>query len=230
LAAGESKRLRPLTEKIPKCLLPLNGDNFISFQIKILKKYNLKINIVIGHGADKVKSSINENVNFIYNPEYEKNNIVSLKYALTYLQNADSILIVNSDVIFHPRILDKILNCDYENAVCVDNVKKLGEEEMKVKIENGKVLLFRKNLSIEFSAGEYIGIAKFSGKGLKILREKVFEMVNEGKVNEWYEEAFNEITRDIDIIPVFTDGLPWTEVDTFEDYVYAKEIYKKEIT
>ena len=36
LAAGEGKRLRPITENKPKCLVEINGKSLLSHQISIL--------------------------------------------------------------------------------------------------------------------------------------------------------------------------------------------------
>ena len=41
LAAGASRRLYPLTKKIPKCLLEIGGMTILSHQLKALKNHNI---------------------------------------------------------------------------------------------------------------------------------------------------------------------------------------------
>ena len=42
LAGGLATRLRPLTEKIPKSLVPIHGEPFISHQLRLLKKQGIE--------------------------------------------------------------------------------------------------------------------------------------------------------------------------------------------
>ena len=41
LAGGRGKRLRPITDKIPKPLIPINNKPLIERTIKYLKKYGI---------------------------------------------------------------------------------------------------------------------------------------------------------------------------------------------
>jgi mannose-1-phosphate guanylyltransferase len=41
LAAGEGRRLRPLTEKAPKCLLPIKGRPLIEYWMDLFEKYGI---------------------------------------------------------------------------------------------------------------------------------------------------------------------------------------------
>ena len=49
LAAGASRRLYPLTENTPKCLLDIGGLPILSHQLNALNKYNInEVIIVLG--------------------------------------------------------------------------------------------------------------------------------------------------------------------------------------
>ena len=57
LAAGKGTRMWPLTESIPKPLLPLCGKSIIEHQILALKKAHVKkINILIGHRMNEISN------------------------------------------------------------------------------------------------------------------------------------------------------------------------------
>ena len=49
LAAGEGKRLRPLTNSIPKCLVDLHGKSLLQRQLDVFKNSNIS-NIIIVKG------------------------------------------------------------------------------------------------------------------------------------------------------------------------------------
>ena len=78
LAAGQGKRLRPLTENTPKCMLEIFGKPIIYFQIKSLLRNNIKnITIVTGFNEDKIINYLNSNFpeanfTFVKNKKYEE--------------------------------------------------------------------------------------------------------------------------------------------------------------
>ena len=56
LAGGLGERLRPLTNKIPKPLLPINGKPIMQHAIENLKKYGItEIIIAVSHHAQKIQ-------------------------------------------------------------------------------------------------------------------------------------------------------------------------------
>ena len=48
LAAGQGTRLRPLTDNIPKCMVPLNGKPLIDYQLDLFKSKSIKEITVVG--------------------------------------------------------------------------------------------------------------------------------------------------------------------------------------
>lgn len=57
LAGGRGKRLRPITDYVPKSLVPLNNIPIIEWQIKYLKKYGVKeIIICTGYKAEMIEN------------------------------------------------------------------------------------------------------------------------------------------------------------------------------
>ena len=74
IAAGMGKRLRPLTNNSPKCLLKVGKKSILSNQIQIFKSLGIKnINIIYGYKKNKFNKKI---ANFFFNKNYKKNNIL----------------------------------------------------------------------------------------------------------------------------------------------------------
>ncbi|RKY63591.1 MAG: hypothetical protein DRQ02_12465 [Candidatus Latescibacterota bacterium] len=224
LAAGIGRRLLPLTENKPKALLEVGGKPLLYYQLEyIQKKIDLKdVYIVSGH-CGKLIENFAPACPIIENQRYENtNNIYSLWLMKDIIK--EEFILFNSDVLFHEKILDKIIKSNFENAIVVDDYKELGDEEMKVILNNNKLVEISKYIDPKKATGEYIGISKFSKNGAKILFNKIDELIKQGKVNEWYEEAFAEIINDLSIYGVSTDGLPWIEIDDFTDLKNAQTV------
>lgn len=65
LAGGRGKRLRPITDYVPKSLVPLNNIPIIEWQIRYLKKYGVKeIIICTGYKAEMIENFLAMKNNF----------------------------------------------------------------------------------------------------------------------------------------------------------------------
>jgi NDP-sugar pyrophosphorylase family protein len=104
-AAGLGTRLRPLTNNIPKALVPLNGITLLELAIRRLKYYGFnEIIINVHHFSDKIISFLEEKNNFdieIHISNEEKALLDTgggLKKAAWFLKN-EPFLIVNADIV-----------------------------------------------------------------------------------------------------------------------------------
>ena len=171
LAAGLGTRLRPLTNDTPKTLLTIGLRTILEHQIESLRECGIQeITMVIGHEADKIRNLCKENswnLNFIYNNNYStSNNLFSLWLARETFN--DGFVCLNSDIVFDVEILKRLLK--FGDDICIAVVKKVCiEEDMKVKVKDGMIVEINKTMQPEDAYGEFIGIAKFSGKGVKQL-------------------------------------------------------------
>jgi choline kinase len=229
LAAGVGSRLKELTKDIPKCLLKLdNSTSILDYQISTLIKIaNLDytdIYVIGGYKFETLKY-LEKGINLIFNSKYKEwNNIYS--FYLIKKNVSDNFYLLNGDTIYHPDILKNLVNTDNNTYFVVDNVKKLAEEEMKVLIENSRILKFGKNIQPEKANGEYIGLAKFNKEDANVIFNIMDELINKGNTDIWYESAINNALNKIMAKPIYTNGLPWIEIDNREDYERGKEIFK----
>ncbi len=111
IAAGTGTRLRPVTNEMPKPLIPVHGKRIIDSAIEALRSNGVEeIYIIVGYMKEEFEKIYekDEHVHLIENPHYlDGNNITSLYAAREYLPESfvleADILVENSDI-FYPEI------------------------------------------------------------------------------------------------------------------------------
>lgn len=118
LAAGFGSRFVPFTYETPKGLLKVKGTPMIERQIEQLKACGIEeIIVVVGYLKEKFDYLIDKyGVTLVFNPEFaEKNNFVSLYYALDYLKRSYILMADNwiEQSIFNSWEADSWFTCLY---------------------------------------------------------------------------------------------------------------------
>ncbi len=200
LAAGLAKRLRPLTDTQPKCLLKVGGKTLLEMTINnILKNGVTSFVMVTGYRENMIKEHISGkfpglDIIYLTNSDFENNNnSYSLWMTKDYI-TGDSILL-DSDILFDYRIISKLFSSGKADCLAVKSTHKLGDEEIKVIIDSSnKISHIGKHLDPAASYGESIGIERFSYGFFSKLGEVLERKITlENNVNEFYEASFQEL-------------------------------------
>lgn len=229
LAAGCGTRMGRVTRCKPKCLLPIShGQALIDLVLAALRNIGVsRVVFVVGHAADKVKAHVSArhcdlHVTYVYNEQYRCwNNWYSLLVGLRQTGIREPVLVVNSDLLFSPKILQLVQSVAQDTAsyLVVDTESGRDPEDMKVKAVGHRIVDIGKDLDPAESAGEYIGMGLIKRRFCAALIEALEDIWRTGDVSEWYEGAFRVLVRsgmDLSLLP--TNGAWWAEIDTPEDY------------
>ncbi len=232
LAAGMGKRLGKHSKGLPKALVEIEAP-LLAYTLKNITREGIRDFVVVtGHGASKLKDFVGRHsrkyglrVKYVHNRRYgETNNIYSTYLARDELEGDDFIL-VNSDVLFHPGILRILMSTEKSMALSVDFRVRLGEEEMKVRVEDDRVVEISKKIPPEKADGEYIGLTRINAESTTAFFDAVEETLKLEGHNVFYEAAFQRMIDKGDYLAAeSTRGLPWIEIDTPEDLRIAREI------
>lgn len=238
LAAGRGFRLNKLTENNTKCMVKIAGVTLIERMLKQLEKYNLnRIVIVDGYkhyNLEKFVSgqNIKTPVEFVLNANYlETNNIYSLFLAREHLKSDDSI-IIESDIIFDDRILDNLINEEYDNVAVIDKYKSWMTNKGIELNEKGEIFRFLAEDEIDHnkikSSFKTVGMYKFSKEFfskvyLPFLKAYIETYGGGGK----YEQALAILTADgrAKVNTCFVDNLNWYEINTIQDVDLASTLF-----
>jgi choline kinase len=221
LAAGKGARLNGSAADRPKCLVKVGGLSLLERQISVLGTAGVRdIVVVAGCQADRVRREAGGGVTIVENPRFaETNSLYSLWLARGFLSGG--FIVLNCDVLFHPRLLDDLLTARYEDALLVaprEGSTPYGPEEMKVSVRAGRVVAISKSLDPLEADGENLGIARFGPTGARLLVEIMERTVAGGRLRDWAPYAFERFATERPLYAIGTRGLPWIEIDFPEDY------------
>lgn len=232
LAAGIASRLRPLTLNTPKCLLKVGNKTILERAIENLIANNISdILIVTGFLGEEIINFINSHfpslkIRFIENPLYESTNNIYSLWLTRHAFDHSGMLLLDSDIIFDKRIIQKLLNSGHEDCLALIE-HELSGEEIKVKIdEQSRILEIGKEVKITEASGESIGIELFSTKMVSELFNAMEQkIITEKKPDIFYEAAFqNLINEGKSIYAVDASEYFCMEIDTPEDLRIANSI------
>jgi len=224
LIAGGGGRLRPLTDHQPKGLLEVGGRALVEHQIACLRWAGIEaIALVTGHGAAHVRARCGDAVSYIHNERFrETNSLYSAALAADF--GRGGCLILNSDVLFHPALLERLLAAPWPDAILVDRASRLGEEEMKVvTAPDGRVRRISKAIDPAQAHGENLGIVRLGPTGAGLYFDLAVEAAERGEWNHWVPYAIDRLCSTHPFHAVATDGLPWIEIDYPADLAAARE-------
>lgn len=236
LAAGMAKRLRPLTDKCPKCLLAVGERTLLQRTVDAMLKAGVsELVVVTGYRAEMIRGFLTNHyptltIHFIDNPDYaHNNNIFSLWLTRPFTEGRE-FLLSDSDILFDPQIIPAVLNTD-GSALAV-NRHELGEEEMKVVVdENNNIVEISKVCSAEKAIGESVGFEKMTADYSMALFKELEQMIEgEGLIDIFYERAFERlIPQGHTFTVVDTTNYFSIELDTPEDFENAKKLIPEEL-
>lgn len=234
LAAGAGRRLQPLTDALPKTLLPVNGEQTIlDIALGNLRAAGLTdVVLVTGFAAERIGERLpvlqeryGLRLHTVFNDKAEVwNNAYSLWLGRSWF--AEGVLLVNGDTV-HPVDVEHGLLAARGPALllAVDQVKPLADEEMKVVLtEDRTVRRINKDVDPGTAAGEYIGVSLIEPAAAEPLSEAL-EATFTRDPDLYYEDGYQELIDaggKVHVTPIGT--LDWVEVDDHADLARAREV------
>ena len=245
LAAGEGKRLRPLTEDRPKSMIEFGKMTLLQRQINVMRECNVNdIVVVTGYKADMIDIP---GVRYYKNEKFDETNMVETLFCAKE-ELVDDIIISYADIIYEKNILQKLIESTQKIGVIIDKKWQIywnkrfenpldDVESLKIDTKGNIIDIGQKVNNLDEIQGQYIGLMKFNSEGTKILldfyqkcRERSQKGENSLNPNiEFKKSYFTDLLQGLvtdgnELKPIFIDG-GWLEFDTINDF----ELYEKMI-
>ena len=236
LAAGKGERLMPLTSDTPKSLLELeNETTLLESQLITINKTAIdKVVIVTGYLTEKIESKVqryskeyNIDIQIIYNPFFDiSNNLLSLWQARHEMES--DFIIINGDDIFNDSVLLELLEHDKNELITmvIDRKETYDEDDMKLIVENGRILEVSKKIPLNEANGESIGMIRVTGEAKGIMVDTMERMVrNKKNMQVFYLAMIQELINQGIVVGYHEiSSKDWAEIDFHPD---LEDIRKK---
>ncbi len=246
IAAGICKRLRPITDNTPKCMLKINGKSILDRIIFAFRDNGVDdIAVVRGYAKEKINFS---DLTYYENDDFYNNNILhSLMFAREHMEKAlnenQDIVISYSDIIYESEMVRKLVESKHPIASIVDvdwqdyyggrTDHPIDEAEHVVFDDDMKIIRIGKHVftgeESEDRQGEFIGLWKFTPEGIKIFL-KHFDRLNSTlsmtdpyqNTKEWQKSYITDIFQEMidqgEEIHAVVVSKGWKEFDTVQDF------------
>ncbi len=233
LSAGRGSRLLPLTEDLPKCLLPIGLTTVLGMQLDTLFQAGIqKVTVVTGFNAQMVDAEVNSRpsgpkVKTLFNPFYQvADNLASCWMARKAMK--PDFLLINGDTLFEPALLEKVLSAPASPiAVTIDKKDHYDGDDMKVTLDGSRLQAIGKTLTPTETNGESIGMLRFMGDGPQIFKNEIKALMRNNKgTKSWFLSAIHGLAQNgIPIETINIQGSVWSELDTPEDYEICRSLF-----
>jgi len=227
-------------------MLEVNGKSIIQRQRDVLSSLGINEIIVVTGYHGQIISRDHIDLKYIYDDGYKVPGILrGLFCAEKEMDNG--FIFSYSDIIYGQDIIKKLLKTQGDIVLVVDTdwkrhyqgrIKHPLSEADAVKTEEDRLVKIGKGVvKIDEAQGEFIGLAKFTARGVEIIKKVYHDLVKRYKKKEPFQNVKEFQRADIiDIVQELVDhGIAvkiayissiWTEIDTDEDLKRAKEIWK----
>lgn len=234
------RRLGELTNDNTKCMLEVNGTRLINRTLDAIAAVGIKRAIlVVGYKAENVKKWVGQSYNgieivYVENPIYDQtNNIYSLFLAKEHLLN-DNTILLESDLIFEPCVLSRIIDEPYPNLALVDKYESWMDGTVVTLDERLKIKSFFTKEEFRYSdIDSYyktVNIYKFSREFSETHYVPFLEAYCHalGR-NVYYEQVLKVITLldDSPLKALPLSGEKWYEIDDIQDLDIASSIFAR---
>jgi L-glutamine-phosphate cytidylyltransferase len=233
LAAGQGKRLLPLTADVPKALLDIGGKTLVERQIEAFAANGLNDFVVVtGYGADKMEQALaviarrlKVSVQTVFNPFYAVADNLASCWLVRSFMTGDFIQ-VNGDNVFRADLVARLLEPQPGSILVAVNRKDgFDADDMKVMMDGVRLTEIGKTLPVDTVDAEAIGFYVFRGDGgAHYVAELELAMRDPQGLKRWFPSAVGSLAKKTTIGVIEITGLRWSEVDFPVDLQQARQL------
>lgn len=228
LAGGKGNQMKPLTEKLPKPLLPIRGKPILEHQIELLRSCDIKeIYIVIGYLGEKIKqhfgdgSRFGARITYIEQNEKEIGTGQAVYLARSFLSNKRFIMLYG-DVLGEINLKDFV-----EYHATAGSIATVALTSIKYPSFYG-VAKLRGEKVVEFTEKpkEKDELSRVISAGIFCFEPEIFSQLSGSKDLALERDVFPKLAKEGKLAGYLFEG-KWFDIGTPEIYARAMKEWKK---
>lgn len=233
LAAGVGSRLYGDDgRQPPKALMTFDGATLLRRHIEILTSLGIEgLTLVVGYRKDELLQEVaaagaKDYVTPIVNPDFRDGPVVSFWLAGQALTAGGEVLFMDADVLYHPRLLQRLIDSPHRNCFLFDRALDPGVDPVRLCIRGGVPVEFGKLVEGSFDqVGEWPGFLRMTAPIAARMVDAAGRLIAAGRRDLAYEPAMREVLLSE---PAGTFGfedvsdVPWIEIDFPTDLTRAQ--------
>lgn len=226
MAGGEGSRLRPLTSRTPKPLVPIGNKPVMQHIIELLRDNGITEMVATVHYlADEIESYFGDGtalgvyINYVVE-DTPLGTAGAVKLAEPWLYGDEDFLVISGDVLTDCNIralLETHARQGNDATIALKRVANPLEFGVVITDENGRITRFLEKPSWGEVFSDTINT------GIYVLRRGVLERMERGRVYDFSRHIFPPMLRDGAKIGSFVLDGYWTDVGNLEQYEIANE-------
>lgn len=227
LAAGRGSRLGIYTADRPKTLVDVGGKALLQRNLENIKGAGFeKVALVLGYRHEMIEEHLERHFprdfyKVILNPDYTRGSGSSLMCAAEEFEG--DVVIIESDLLYHPGVLMRMANGNGENAMAMGNFNH-GRREVKLYLDAKRIRHAAwGEPDDQNAAGDWVGFTRLSPICSRALKEMLLAADPEQGKEFHYEDFIFRLIAQFPFNPVYIQDLPWIEIDNAQDYERARQ-------
>ena len=232
IAAGQGKRIRSITEDLPKTLLKINGRTLLETLLENCLYVGISdVVVVTGYQTKEIEGFIHNlgmdlNIQTVYNPNWNLENGMSILAAKDTISAHETFIVSMSDHFYGPDLLEQVMKINLaNNTACValdfnkDDIFDI-DDGMKITVEkNNKEKITGMSKTLDYFDAIDCGVFKFKYSFFKTLENAR----RSGKFS--ISEACQMLIKIGEMGGVNIGNSFWLDIDTPEAVHYLKNTF-----
>lgn len=226
MAAGVGSRLDPLTQNIPKPLVPVLNKPVMDILLQKLKSFGVEKVIANTHYlAEQIQNRYSENspveIEFSYLHEVELSGTAGgVKKCESFFGDVEDFLVVSADGL-HDADLEKIVRSHKESG-CIATMAISAVEHNEVS-KYGVVVPSPFHKVEEFQEKPPVEEAKsnFINTGIYVFNKRIFDFIPSGEKYDFAKNVFPSLLQAGEEINTYRIYSYWSDIGTVEQYIQS---------